>query len=143
MTLKHIITSTLLAFCLYAYPAHAQIIATGYVYHDKNENGKRDSNEKGIANVSVSNGVQVVQTDKNGKYSLPVGNDNIIFVIKPEHYHLPVDENYLPQFYYIHKPQGSPSDLRYKGVAPTGPLPKSVDFALTHREEQEDFRSLV
>ncbi|HMR20327.1 MAG TPA: calcineurin-like phosphoesterase family protein, partial [Sphingobacterium sp.] len=133
----------LVAFFLISYSLHAQTIATGYVYHDKNENGKKDRSEKGISGVSVSNGVQVVQTDGQGKYSVPVEEDNIIFVIKPENYRLPVNDKYLPQFYYIHKPQGSPSNLKYKGVAPTGPLPKSVDFALIPQRENDEFTHLV
>ena len=37
--------------------------ATGFVFEDLNKNGKKDLNEKGISEVSVSNGVEVVQTD--------------------------------------------------------------------------------
>ena len=121
---------------------HAQTTATGYVYHDENGNGKRDRREQGIAGVSVSNGIQVVTTDAKGRYELPVGNDNIIFVVKPTGYAVPVDKNNLPQYYYIHKPNGSPK-LKYGGVAPTGSLPKSVDFALTERPEPIEFTALV
>jgi Tfp pilus assembly protein FimT len=38
----------------------------GIVYHDKNKNGQRDSNETGIAGVAVSDQVQVVKTDAQG-----------------------------------------------------------------------------
>lgn len=133
----------LVALPLLSYSLHAQTAATGYVFHDKNENGKRDKGEKGISGVSVSNGVQVVQTDQTGKYTLPVGNDDIIFVIKPAHYKPPVDNHYLPQFYYVHKPEGSPSHLKYKGVPPTGPLPESIDFALIPQPEPDAFTHLV
>lgn len=121
---------------------YAQLSATGYVFNDKNGNNTKDRSEIGIANVSVSNGRDVVLTDKQGKYKLPVGNDNIIFVSKPSGYKVSVDENNLPQFYYIYKPQGSPK-LKYKGVLPTGNLPKSVDFALTPTTENEKFSILV
>ncbi|MGE8381125.1 MAG: metallophosphoesterase N-terminal domain-containing protein, partial [Sphingobacterium sp.] len=56
----------------------AQEFAKGKVFLDVNRNGKLDKNEKGIASVSVSNGREVVATDKDGNYQLPVGNDNII-----------------------------------------------------------------
>ncbi|MGV3510172.1 MAG: metallophosphoesterase N-terminal domain-containing protein, partial [Sphingobacteriaceae bacterium] len=102
----------------------AQTTATGYVFEDSNTNRKRERSEKGIQNVAVSNGREVVLTDKNGKYQLPVGNDDIIFVVKPTGYKVPLNTMNQPQFYYIHKPSGSP-DLKYKGVAPTGKLPKS------------------
>lgn len=117
--------------------------AAGFVYADKNGNGKKDRQEAGIPNVAVSNGIQVVRTDRDGKYQLPVGNDNILFVIKPSGYVLPVNDMMLPQFYYIHKPEGSPSNMRYPGVKPTGPLPKEVNFTLIPQEEQTRFRALV
>ncbi|WP_428662244.1 calcineurin-like phosphoesterase C-terminal domain-containing protein [Runella sp.] len=122
--------------------ARAQSIAKGYVFEDTNADNKKDKKEKGIANVAVSNGVEVVLTDEKGAYQLPVGDDNILFVIKPTGYKAVVNENNLPKFYYIHKPAGSPS-LKYKGVAPTGPLPASVDFALTPSPENENFTALV
>lgn len=122
--------------------SYAQSTATGYVYADANSNGKRDRREQGVAGVSVSNGTQVVVTDAKGRYELPVGEDNLIFVIKPSGYTVPVNENNQPQFYYIHKPNGSPK-LKYGGVAPTGKLPKSVDFALIQQEEPTEFTALV
>jgi len=120
----------------------AQTTVSGYVYHDANGNGKRDRREPGVAGVSVSNGIQVVATNDKGHYELPVGQDNIIFVVKPSGYAVPTDENNLPKFYYIHKPDGSPK-LKYGGVAPTGPLPRSVDFALVQQTEASDFKALV
>lgn len=115
--------------------------ATGVVYHDKNHNQVCDSGERGLAGVRVSNGRDIVRTDRRGRYRLPVGEDTIIFVIKPRGWMTPVDENNLPQFHYIHKPAGSP-ELEYAGVAPTGPLPESIDFALYPRKEPRRFRML-
>lgn len=126
-----------------SFAAFSQSIVSGYVYEDKNGNGRKDKNEKGIAGVGVSNGSEVATTDAGGKYILPVGNDNIIFVIKPAEYDLPVSERQLPVFYYRHKPNGSPANFKYKGVAPTGPLPKSVDFALIPGDAAKEFTSLV
>ncbi|WP_119081066.1 calcineurin-like phosphoesterase C-terminal domain-containing protein [Chitinophaga alhagiae] len=137
-------TARLTAFFLLTGAAlsFAQQTATGFVFHDANGNGKKDRKEAGIANVSVSNGVDVVATDARGRYQLPVGNDNILFVIKPSGYKVPVNELQQPQYYYIHKPAGSPA-LKYKGVAPTGKLPSSVDFPLTPSEESGNFTALV
>jgi hypothetical protein len=120
----------------------AQTKATGYVFNDADGDGKKGSREKGVANVSVSNGVQVVLTDASGKYELPVTDNTVIFVIKPTGYRIPLNSNNLPQFYYIHKPAGSPP-AKYKGVAPTGPLPKQINFALAPQQEGDDFRALV
>ena len=116
--------------------------ATGAVYHDLNGNGLRDPGEKGLAGVCVSNGGEVVPTDAGGRYRLPVGDDTVIFVIKPTGWMTPLDEHHLPRFYYLHKPAGSPP-LKYPGVAPTGPLPGSIDFPLCRRDEPRRFRVIL
>ena len=121
----------------------ANSTATGTVFLDTNRNQVMDDNEKGVSGVRVSNGQDVVQTDANGKYSLTVSDDAIIFVIKPRGYMTPIDKNRLPKFYYIHKPLGSPDGLGYAGVAPTGPLPESIDFPLTEQSEPDTFKALV
>ena len=120
----------------------AQNKVTGYVYNDLNQNNKKERKEQGIKDVAVSNGEQVVLTDKNGKYQLPIGTDHIISVIKPSGYNVTTDANNLPQFFYNHKPQGSP-ELEFKGVASTGKLPKSVNFGLIKTEETTKFTALV
>lgn len=121
----------------------AQQVVSGYVYDDVNKNGRKDRREKGISGVAVSNGVEVTVTNDKGYYTLPVETDNTIFVIKPEGYKLPVDESFIPVYYYHHKPMGSPESLRYKGVSATGKLPKSVDFALYKYNELKDFSVVV
>lgn len=114
--------------------------ATGVVYHDRNHNGARDTGEEGLPDVCVSNQREVVRTDAEGRWKLPCGDDTTFFVIKPRGWMTPVDrERMLPRFYYIHKPAGSPK-LKYAGVAPTGPLPASIDFALFPLEEPDKFQ---
>lgn len=136
--MKHLLT--ILAFLLCA-TVYGQV-ATGYVFLDANGNGKKDRRESGVEGVAVSNGKDVVLTDKSGKYSLPVQDDNIIFVIKPSGYQSPLNEYYQHQNYYIHKPQGSP-ELKYAGVSPTGALPRSIDFPLIAADETKEFTALV
>ena len=134
---------SLLAGLLFAGSAYAQETIRGVVYQDLNHNGKKEKNEKGIAQVAVSNGVQVVLTDKSGAYELPIRDTCIFFVIKPNGYKLPLDENNMPQFYHIHKPQGSPT-LKFGGSAPTGKLPKSLDFGLLQdTAEHTTFKALI
>ncbi len=116
--------------------------ATGVVFHDLNGNGRQDRREPGLAGVAVSNGVDLVLTDATGKYQITVSNDAIISVIKPSGYNYPVNANRLPQFFYIHKPQGSPK-LRYEGVAPTGPLPASINFGLVSGNPSDKFTIAV
>lgn len=138
-------TSTFLLFiCLsLGSISYAQERVTGIVYDDANKNGKRDRQETVLENIAVSNGYDVVLTNHKGEYTLPVGDDNIIFVVKPTGYTFPLDSNNLHQFYYIHKPLGSPQDLKYAGSAPTGKLPKSLDFPLYRQEESNTFQALV
>jgi hypothetical protein len=117
--------------------------ATGVVYHDRNKNRIRDAGEEGIRGVRVSNQREIVKTDSKGHYKISVTDDCILFVIKPRGWMNPLSEHNLPQFYYIHKPNGSPPNFRYPGVAPTGPLPESVDFPLYAKKEPDKFRVLL
>ncbi|MFH5833145.1 calcineurin-like phosphoesterase C-terminal domain-containing protein [Halalkalibaculum sp. DA384] len=139
--MKH--AGTLIVFFLLTVTgALAQQTAKGTVFEDTNGNGQKERGESGVASVAVSNGRDVVLTDDRGRYTLPVDDDDILFVIKPSGYKLPTDDQNLPQFYYIHKPAGSP-ELEYAGVEPTGPLPESVDFPLIKTEKKQQFRMLV
>ncbi len=118
--------------------------AQGFVFEDLDGDGVRDPDEPGLPGVRVSNGVDVVRTDDAGRWALPVGDDTILFVIKPRDWWPPLDANGLPRFYYVHKPAGSPdADFAYPGVAPTGPLPASIDFPLSRRPESDRFEVLV
>ena len=106
--------------------------ARGTVFEDTNTNGVRDAGEPGVANVRVSNGVDVVLTDGEGVYQLEVGDEAIIFITKPAGYATPVDADQLPQFYYVHQPAdrlracviwASPPPGRYQSTS-TLRLPK-------------------
>jgi len=120
-----------------------QKFAKGCVYHDVNENEVMDEGEVGIANVYVSNGVDIVKTDNGGKYKIPISDDAIIFVIKPRDWMTPVDKLNLPRFYYIHKPGGSPDNFVYKGVEATGALPENINFPLYAEKGKSKFKMIV
>ena len=117
--------------------------ARGTVFEDLDADGVRDRGEPGIARVRVSDGRQVVLTDGNGSYTLEIGDEAVLFITKPSGYATPVNGHMLPQFYYIHQPAGSPEGLRYPGIAPTGPLLSTVDFALRRREEPSSFEAIL
>ncbi|MEM1446339.1 MAG: calcineurin-like phosphoesterase family protein [Planctomycetota bacterium] len=118
--------------------------ATGVVYHDRNDDQTRQPDEPGIPNVKVSNGLDVVTTDEAGRYTLPVDDETILFVVKPRDWMTPVNELNLPRFFYIHKPHGSPDDgFLYPGSEPTGDLPDFVDFPLVERAEDESFKVIM
>lgn len=132
----------LLVALFFSVATEAQTVVRGTVFNDINLNSRLDSNEKGIKGVSVSNGTDVVLTDARGRYELSVSDPMIIFVIKPSGYALPVNDSNLPQFYYIHKPSGSPQ-TKYPGSTPTGELPDAVNFPLTQYKESEKFNVMA
>ncbi len=119
----------------------AEVKAKGVVYDDRNGNQMRDAGESGVAGIKVSNQELVTLTDEEGRWALPGTDDCIFFVIKPSGWAAPLNEHRLPQFYYIHKPAGSPKAL-HAGVAPTGPLPESIDFPLSRQTEPDRFKAI-
>ena len=121
---------------------YAQTVVRGVVFEDANHNSILDAGERGIAGVGVSNGTDVVLTNQNGEYELPASDNMIVFVIKPSGYRVPVNELQLSQFYYIHKPNGSPP-LRYSGSSPIGLLPERVNFPLIKYDEPNDFNIII
>lgn len=127
---------------IFAGSTSAAEMAQGIVFHDQNGNGLRDSGEPGLADIAVSNQREIVKTDAEGRWSLPVTEDTIFFVVKPSGWMTPLNKDRIPQFYYIHKPTGSPANFRYPGVAPTGPLPASIDFPLTPADEPSTFKAI-
>jgi len=134
-------TSLLFAFGQASPPAVCaeDSVATGVVFVDANNNRTMDAGETGLAGVSVSNSKDVVETDSSGRYNLAVDNDSIVFVIKPSGYRTVNDKDNLSRFYYIHKPAGSPTDLKFPGVDPTGPLPAEINFPLYKIDEPTAF----
>jgi hypothetical protein len=117
--------------------------ARGVVYDDANANGLRDPGEPGIAGVRVSNGVDVVATGPDGSWQLAASDETVFFLTKPRGWMTPLGADGLPRFHYVHQPAGSPPGLRYPGIAPTGPLPASIDFALRRRDEPDAFEALL
>lgn len=124
-------------------PLFSQQLASGFVFEDTNGNGRKDRREAGIADVAVSNGTDVVLTRSDGSYRIPVKSGNTLFVIKPAGYKPALNDDFIPQFYYHYKPEGSPNNYTYKGVLPTGELPRSIDFALHRYDEPESFTAIV
>lgn len=118
-------------------------MARGIVFEDINNNGILDKGEPGIPGVPVSNQVEVILTDANGRFSLPVSEPTIIFVTKPPDYSFPLNSTNYPLFYYIHCPKGSPTGLKYKGIDPTGKLPPLLYFPLKKTDALETFDAII
>ena len=138
-----LLTGILFLASLLAWSTANAATANGRVYVDQNSNQLRDPGEPGIPNVLISDGVRFAKTDRAGNYSLDIADEAIIFVIKPSGYRTPVSKDNLPRFYYIHQPNGSPAGMRYRGIAPTGPLPEQIDFPLIPQDEPSVFEAIL
>ena len=116
--------------------------ARGTVFLDANRNSRLDAGERGVADVLVSNGRDVVVSGADGRYEIPAYDDMNLFITKPAGYSTPVDADLVPQFAYIHKVAGSPP-LRFGGIEPTGPLPRAVNFPLIEDPAGDRFQCMV
>lgn len=125
-------------------PDADQDVLDGAVFDDRNRNSQQDAGERGIAGVEVSNGREIVTTDRQGRYEISVRDGETVFLTQPAGYQVPVDEDNVAQFFYTHMPAGSP-ELRYGGIDPTGPLPDAVDFPLARTTDtlSRDQRCLI
>jgi hypothetical protein len=121
-------------------------IVKGKIFVDRNKNGAFDRHERGVQNVLVSNGRDVVKTSKSGEYELPAYVGMTLFITKPAGYDIPVNEDNVPQFFYHHLPEGSP-ELRFGGLEPTGPLPDAINFPLIEskkaKRKENKFKMIV
>lgn len=105
-------------------------VLEGRVFLDADRDSSSDGGrDRGVAGVQVSNGRDVVTTDRKGRYRLPAFDNMTVFITQPAGYQVPVDDSNVAQFHYNHLPAGSP-ELRYGGIEPTGALPKAVNFPL-------------
>lgn len=118
-------------------------IAEGFVFEDLDGEGRRTANSPGIAGVMVSNGRDVAITDRVGRWSLPVANGDTVFVIVPSQWK--TASRGPRAFSYLHQPLGTPAalGLRSPVIGPTGPLPRSIDFALVRQTQLQSFDALL
>lgn len=62
------------------------ISMSGYIFHDRNNNGLKDAGEEGIGGVAVSDQFEVVQTNADGFYQLDATGYGLVFVSVPDGY---------------------------------------------------------
>jgi hypothetical protein len=121
----------------------AAATARGTVFHDLSRDGVRQPDEPGIAGVLVSNGREVVRTGADGSYALPVWDNMTVMVSKPAGFATPMTADGVPQYFYHHKPAGTPAEFRYGGLPATGPLPAEINFPLVRTVESERFSCIA
>ena len=114
----------------------------GRVFEDRDGDGRLSKGDTPLPGIQVSNGEEIVRTDAAGNYELPLLDESIIFVTKPNGFRTALNKQNLPMFFYIHKPAGSPA-MRFPGSSPTGPLPRSIDFPLYRQSEPKQFQVLL
>lgn len=59
---------------------------SGYVFHDKNNNGIKDKGEEGIKGVAISDQVDVVQSNAEGFYQFDAKGYGLVFISVPDGY---------------------------------------------------------
>jgi hypothetical protein len=64
--------------------AQAPTPVSGFVFEDGNGNGRRDSGERGLAGVTISNQHEVVQSGADGAYRLTGPGYGVVFVSVPD-----------------------------------------------------------
>ena len=76
---------------------------TGTVFEDRDNDGRIDDNETGLAGVSVSDGQQIVVTDLQGRYTFETDTErrdvDLVFITQPAGYSVGTDDNMTPKFY--------------------------------------------
>ncbi|MFD0738546.1 calcineurin-like phosphoesterase C-terminal domain-containing protein [Lysobacter koreensis] len=100
---------------------------SGSVFEDRNGNARRDHGEPGVLGVRVSDGVEIVTSDAQGRYTLPAVDGRTAFVIKPPGYTLPVRANGMPDYWHNLRTAPGPA-LKYGGIPVA--VPACRDFAL-------------
>lgn len=121
----------------------AGAVIRGTVFEDIDGDGRRQASERGVDGVLVSNGLDVVATDASGGYALPVRPDMNLTIVQPAGWRTPVNARQVPQFFYVHKPEGSPIPLRYGGLPATGAAPQAVNFPLRRSNVGDDFSCAI
>lgn len=78
-------------------------VVSGTVVNDIDGDGERDPRERGIAGVSVSDGVTIVRTDRQGRYTLTVDPTrrvtDMVMVTQPAGWSVGTDAFMTPRFY--------------------------------------------
>ena len=137
--MKYFILFFALTFSLIS--SYANKTVHGIVFVDKNKNQVFDAGDQALEGVFVSSLSEIVSTDKEGKFILPAGKKEIIFVIKPKDYEFPLQENNVPAFYKIVYQEPSPDDLDFKGIQSATSGSETLYFPMYKSAKKETYRA--
>ena len=76
--------------------AQASICPAGTVFEDRDGDGARDAGEPGLHDVAVSNGRDIVRSDRQGRYRVDAAEGGFVFVIKPAGYSIGRRDDGMP-----------------------------------------------
>lgn len=96
----------------------------GTVFDDRDRDGRRGAHEPGVAQVRVSDGVEIVSSDTEGRWELSGRAGRPVFLVKPAGFAVPASGNGLPAFWR------APGDT-------------DCDFALQQRGPPEQIEVIV
>ncbi|MGJ4801968.1 calcineurin-like phosphoesterase C-terminal domain-containing protein [Luteimonas sp. SDU82] len=96
----------------------------GTVFEDLDGDGRRGGHEPGLAGVRVSDGREIVSSDRGGGWRLSSSPRQPVFLIKPAGFSVPAGADGLPRF--------------WRAVGETG-----CDFALQRRESRSGLKVIV
>ena len=96
----------------------------GTVFEDLDGDGRRGAGEPGLAEVRVSDGLEIVSSDKEGRWRLSGRPHRPVFVVKPAGFAVRPSGNGLPGFWR------APGD-------------RACDFALQRREPAQSLKVIV
>lgn len=124
--------SPLILFFILTIPitVFAQQTVSGHIYFDKNNNGLFDADERGVKNLLVSNGVEIVKTNKKGEFKISIKKGQSIFPVLPSEYKIVGRKSSKVRnanFYYFH-PDSILNDTR------------NYTFLVQKKESSDKFR---
>lgn len=85
----------------------------GLVFLDKNSNGIRDTGEKGIKDIPVSNGDTIILTGRKGQFVLDIGPGYSVFPIIPSGLQLSQPAVRNAGFFYFTGDNGTPETIEF------------------------------
>ncbi|ALJ06506.1 hypothetical protein APS56_15785 [Pseudalgibacter alginicilyticus] len=95
--MEKILSGIIIITCIFN--AIALETVKGHVFIDVNKNGVYDLDDTGLQGVLVSNGVDVVETNENGRFKLKRVGHMPVFLIKPSGYQVTKSKDGQPLFY--------------------------------------------
>ncbi|MFV0505086.1 MAG: PQQ-binding-like beta-propeller repeat protein [Bacteroidales bacterium] len=97
----------------------------GMIFNDLNSNGRQDDGEHGLANIRVSDGLNIVETNQDGFFSLP-GWEKVRFitVYQPKNFackdwYIPIDEGKRNKMVFAMTPKKVRSKLSFIQISDT------------------------